>query len=405
MVAEARCFHLLSKGRRGSETTLLTEQGRTVLSTSSMLRFRFASLLIAAATFFFVNECIAGQNDHEASSSASAWRPHVPEGPIYTIPQPITMHKYFKQLDPKRIGQLNLDILDDARISMFQGVPFYGKTPIFDVGAPVNVVERALKDFESVLLVDPITEKVRLITYEPGRLQKEPFDDEADTVLLFRSLDPNVHILHRHFFPVDIALTIKTKMPGRVEIDYLPHNERVPILTPGYDSLGHMLSAANTGTFRFWHIRQGHEPVLIVPRSPMLARLANYNEDLELNTILTKYGALTQKYSPTIASLKHGAPITLDEDKGKYGYTMLLRYPRFGRKATRDQMIKALQENGRFRYYDSDPSSSGPIKVKVLNAPGTIPGTPMRVDIRPLSDTENAEEMLLEKLGRIHLPT
>lgn len=367
-----------------------------------MLHFNFAVLLIAAISF--TTSCIAARNDQEASSSSgssSSGKPLHSE-PLYTFPQKPTVDTYFSQLSPDRTRQLSPNAPGNININVPDSVPFYERLPIFDLDTPVYVVEQALKDYPSVFLIDSATNTVQQVTYGQGRIQMKPVEArKAETVLLFDSLNPNVHILRK----AKLGIQIKTQMPGRVEIDYLPHVGSTPILTPRYDSLGHMLAALNSATGGFWHIREDRRPVLVRPRLQALARVADHAEDIQLTSILTRYGAMTQQYGNALASVKYGAPILLDEDnrEARNEHTSLTRYPRFGPKATRDQMVKALQERGRLRFYDQHYPNSRPIKLKVRN-PNIIPGIAMDIEIEKLSDREIAEEVLMKRLGKLHLP-
>ncbi|KAJ9473934.1 hypothetical protein PHBOTO_004007 [Pseudozyma hubeiensis] len=378
-----------------------------------MLACRYFVLLMAALAY---TGCISASTHeieevnpstssgtHEIEEVSPRWKPPVPAGPLVTIPQRPTVDEYIKKLSPERIERLHSGLPEHADANPYHSIPFYGRLPIFDLKAPSNVVEQALKDYRSVLVIDDATKQVSQVNYQAFRISKVPFDDDKGALFL-HSLDLNVHTLHRKYFPVGVGPIAEPKMPGRVEIDHLPHVGTIPVLTYGHDSLGHMFSAANTGLFRFWHVREGHDPVLVMPRTALIARAGTRTEDLQVNTVLTLYGALTQQYNPVIASLRYGRPIPLDE-RDIYSRSKpvpLLQYPRFDTRATREQMIQALQQRGRFRYYDNNAASDGPIKVKVLNhrAP---PGVPMDIAIEKLSGNEIAQEGFLKKLRAVRL--
>ena len=286
-------------------------------------------------------------------------------------------------------------------------VPFFMGMPIFTTKTDVPTVEQALRDFRSVGIVDTARNAVHQIRYGNGHVQQDLFT-EANKVLLLRNLDPNVHVLIKHAqSPGDPDYPIR--MPAPLEIDHLPHVRSVPVLTRPFDSLGHMLTASRTGERRFWYLREGHDHVLIQPRMPSesaIVRVALEPEVSDITRVLTRYGAHKLLYGEALASVLDGAAIPLN---GAYAQKRMSRivlpeYPRFGKDATRAEMIQALQTHGRFRFYDStNRLSDGPIKVKLENA-GAQQGTPMDITVERLSGLENKAESFYEKVGRIRRP-
>lgn len=362
-------------------------------------RIYFAATL--GLVFLLSSCCIAGGNDNQAGSSV--WRPRVPQGPIYTVQRPREAETYIRLLDPKRIQNLTPRPLS---MHLYPKEPFYIGMPIFTVDTDVPTVEQALRDFRYVGIVDPVKKQARRIKFTRGRLEQDLFED-PDKVLLLQSLDPNIHILYKHLYEGERP-GVPIQMPPELDVEDLPHYKGDPVLVHSRDSLGEMLRASNTETHRFWHVRENHPPVLIRPRMPAegeLARVIREDESNYLTSVLTMYMADRLQFGDKVASIRHGAPIHLSDEHlaTRLDWTHMMRYPRFGRDATRPQMIHALQKYGRFRLYDTTRRGKRAVKVVVEN-PSATEGVRMELSAKELSEAENKVEAMYEALGRIHRP-
>ncbi|CDU25282.1 uncharacterized protein SPSC_05116 [Sporisorium scitamineum] len=333
------------------------------------------------ALFIAALVLILGCTAYDDDASSYGGSPPVPRGPIYTISQPLTIDSFISKMNPSRINAL-----ESRMVSSYYRLPFYERIPIINIQSGYQLVEQALKDFRSVVLVDPVNQEARQITLRVRNLEQIPLQDPASALLL-SSLNPNVHILRRHLKHVPVDTGYPITMPDPISTDHLPHWRGIPVLTANDDTLGHMLYASKQPNEAFWHYRQDHTPVLVTPKLDNLVSEADLREKNRLNNLLTSYGAARIKYSSSaMASLLYGKEIPLDEhlNDDRIENKRKGRYNDLNQQSSRPEMIDALQRNGRFYYYDSDRSSTGPFEVKLLELEAR-PGEFMQINIESVA--------------------
>nr|UXY92454.1 effect [Ustilago esculenta] len=362
-----------------------------------LLRVFHFGLAAALGAILLLSHSCSAVGEVEASSSVAS-PPKEPKNPP-------PVNKFYTLLDPQRIASLNSRYTVHPNVDYYPEAPIYEGTHLLKINTPVQEVEQALREFGSVGIVDRENRDARLIKYGQGMVVPELFRD-TNRVLWIDSLPKDVHILAKYVrwnrrpdYPV--------KMPLEQDISHLPYADGVPILQDPHDTLGYMMRASRDRTGKFWHLREGHESVLIDPRAGRdgdLARPASVLEGESITRVLTGFGKDRERYNDALASILWGAPTELSGDReARMRKIPLSEYPRLGRDATRAAMINALQTKGRFRFYDGRRGSGGPFKVKVTN-PDAFNSEQMEVSVKPLSAFEKSTESLYAAFGKLRRP-
>lgn len=351
----------------------------------------FASAIAAA----LVLSCSCSAASHDAEASSSRWpKSAPPEPPTWSDSK---VEYFIHLLSPERIALLPSRTRQYTGEILYPDTPFYFGTPLFTTRTDVGTVEQALRDFRAVGIAHLSDYEARLIVYDQGRLTQRLFPD-SNSVLRLYGVDPNLHTLRKMLYHPVRTLPEESILA-------LPFVRGRPILLPDSDSLSHMLRAAHMDQKKFYHVRLGHDTILVDPREASLYATVTGQEKQEVDRVVAGYQAARGKYGEGLASVLWGRPIhpitRFQENRMKP--TPSNYYPRYTRETAREQMVEALQVRGRFKIYLSGPRGRTAYKVKVKNpdAPGSAV---MEFSVEPLSVTERAAEALQAAMGRIRLP-
>lgn len=340
------------------------------------VRFGFATAILAVLTLSL--HCAVASSAKDPSSSISIGSAPPEQQPPA---EPLSRaERFFDQLSSERIDTLlPVDSHDENR---FHELPFYSGLPIFAPPFEASEVERALKDYNSVIILDPEEKTVLQALYAPGH----PLGRKAaplNEVLLHYRIHPDVHKLRHHYRYNIRDNYFSGSLPEEEEIDHLPHVDRIPILSDGSSTLGQLRSASYGGAF--WYISPNHEPLLINPRREQFASVASAQAKEKIEKVVKGYEEARTKLHDQLAGLIWGAPIPLDSEH-VYGRSQKLEpsnYPIVRSTATRDELVAALQRHARI-WFHVEGDNRGPFKVKVVNR-DAAPGTTMEFKIKPKS--------------------
>ncbi|KAJ1582090.1 hypothetical protein NDA15_001827 [Ustilago hordei] len=299
----------------------------------------------------------------------------------------------------------------DEKARTYRDVPFFYserphfKTPLYSINTPTATVERALRDHQSVGIVDVRKGQARLIQVVKDRyesyLEQHLFPDDVSELIKLFQLDDNLHRLRNTIRASDTNM----KPPREESMESIPHVNDKPILTQGSEDFHHMLHASYTDSRKFYYVRPGQDAILVDPRTNEVISDLEVSEREKIQHALTEYSAAKQDYGKTIASVIWGRPIKAMayHKGGRTSHIPLTEYPRLTYGDTRDNMMLKLQQNGRFRIYRKIDRKKYAYKVKVKN-PGANEGEYLEVYVKPLSRLERNQERLLALAGKIELP-
>ncbi|SPC62772.1 uncharacterized protein UHOD_11806 [Ustilago sp. UG-2017b] len=359
---------------------------------SGMFRIGFVAAIVTA--LILLPSCIAVEVSDRAGTSTSH-----PDPPIEPPRSVFDIENYIKSLNPKQITDLHPTTLDNlaqlyGHVPIYRQDPISHRIPLYSFGTSVPVVEQALKDYGSVGIVDVSNNKAELIRLDKGFLYSDVFagDGKSAAIQLFK-LDPD---LHRLSWRVS-----KIKPPHSEEIENLPHFDGKPILQ-GSEDFRFMLRVANTPPYQFYYLQEQMKPILVYPASKNLFSNPDHDEKQKILRAVNGYPADKQKYGERVASMIWGKLDLLGGDtEGRVKSSIPMKdYPRFKYDAPKTDMVRALQEHGRFRVYTNFGGDKVAYKVKLKN-PGNT-GKLMNVSVKPLTLVERLQEAIHRP--RIRLP-
>ncbi|KAJ1018687.1 hypothetical protein NDA13_006375 [Ustilago tritici] len=363
---------------------------------SGMFRIGFVAAIVTA--LILLTSCIAFGNDDDASTSNPQPIPRT--RPRKSPWPPSTVYKYKDYIDVENIKRWRAMPLDEQDLT-YAYVPFYysdyplGITaPLYSIETPPETIEKALGYHRSVGIIDATKSHSRLIQYDK-ELADGLFPIGALEIQLFK-LDPNLHYLR------NLVRHPRNNQPALEDIEHLPHANGKPILSQDTETLGHMLHAARTDPRSFYYFQQRMEPILVFPHRNELIDNFNGAEMGQLRRIMDGYQAAKEKYGQTVASIIWGKPTSVSADPRRLRtlHLQLKNYPRFKHDAPKEDMVRSLQRNGRFRVYKEIGGKKYGYKVLLKN-PGST-GESMRVSVEPLTFIERFQEAI--HWPRIRLP-
>ncbi|SAM86191.1 uncharacterized protein UBRO_20121 [Ustilago bromivora] len=359
---------------------------------SGMFRIGFVAAIVTA--LILLPSCIAvGDGDRAAGISTSQPDPH--SEPTEQPRPAMNTRMYIKGLNAKTIADLG-----KSQAGTYDKVPFYDKTPLYSVDTPLPTIRQALRDYNSVGIVDAPNNKARLIRLQNGALYKEsklPIHESRMVKLFEKELDPDLHHLR------NLVRDASTDAHPAEDIEHLPYANGKPILFKGSETLGHMIRAANTEPKSFYYAPIGKDPILVNPHTDKLIDNHIIDEERKLHRVVVGYKAAQKEYGQPVASIIWGKPIIANADsEGPLTSRIRLKnYPRFKHDASKEDMVAALKRNGRFRVYKEIDGKKYGYKVKVIN-PRVSPGEPFEFSVDRLSTLDRFLERYL--LDRARLP-
>ncbi|SOV06886.1 uncharacterized protein UDID_17953 [Ustilago sp. UG-2017a] len=357
-----------------------------------MFRIGFVAAIVTA--LILLPSCIAPDTGGASTSTSN------PDHPSTEPPMPaFNIKKYIKSLNAKQITHLHPTTSDNmaqlyGHVPIYRQDPISPKIPLYSFDTSVPVVKQALKDYSSVGIVDVRNNKAELVRLNEGSLSSDGFTGggESAAIQLFK-LDPNLHRLP--------GLAPKIKPPRSEEIENLPHFDGKPILQ-GSENFEFMVRVANTHPHKFYYLQEQMGPILVHHASKNL--FSNLDDDVKqkIQRALNEYPVAKQKYGERVASMIWGKlPLLPDNPEGRQKPSIPMKtYPRFKYDAPKIEMVRALQQHGRFRVYTNFGGNKVAYKVKLKN-PGRTREL-MDVSVEPLTSIERLQETIYGR--RIRLP-
>ncbi|SJX64000.1 uncharacterized protein SRS1_11240 [Sporisorium reilianum f. sp. reilianum] len=362
-----------------------------------------SALVIAAIVFTLECNAVRGILPVYGEDNSIVHPPNPPAtnfGRASTSAPSLTLDSFITQLSPLRI-----DRLQARSSSYYHQLPLHQNVPIINIQSGGQLVEQALKDYGTVVLVDSINRKVKRIDFQTGQFIQHDVQN-PNKVLLLSSLDPNVHTLRRHLQHVPEDPHYPITMPSPVNTDHLPHLEGVPVLPEGHDTLGHMLYASVNGEESFWLVKHVRMPVEVRPNIEDYVAEAGSQAGDRIRSLLTNYAAARNKYSSAaMAGLLHGKKISVDPNLRDQRVDSMRQnsYLELTQGASRSNMINALQQYGQFHYYDMYRTSTGPFKVKLDNYRVDAPDAHMSISVRELHFNPSTFKAIADKFRRFRV--
>ncbi|SJX63997.1 uncharacterized protein SRS1_11237 [Sporisorium reilianum f. sp. reilianum] len=312
--------------------------------------------------------------------------------------RPPPLERYIEYLDIDRINRLQLSdaSLRDPRI------PFYKTTPLFSITENPKRVEQALKKHQSAGIVDGLSDMAVLIQLNEKSVQQIRKPSEMADIVALYNLPDNVHVLKK-------VLMGQIANPAPQPVDHLPHAMGIPILVDGEATLEHMFAASTKDDKGFW-IQQGRSKrhILIKPWTDLLFALPDSSAMEESKRVLAAYQADKVRYGDAYAGLRWGRPLDRNPTiaGAQWKKPNLQNYPRIeSSKATYDQMIEALKNFGRFRFYVNVPGqATGAYTVELEHADTSDRRNRISVLLKPLERYKKSEEWLMSKLKGFKIP-
>ncbi|KAJ1021493.1 hypothetical protein NDA13_005533 [Ustilago tritici] len=330
-----------------------------------MFRIGFVAAIVTA--LILLTSCIAFDDNNDASTSN-------PQPIPRTMPRkspwpPSTVYKYKDYIDVENIKRWHAMPLDKQDLT-YAYVPFYYSdsplaitAPLYSIKTPPEMIEKALGHYRSVGIIDATKSHSRLIQYDK-ELADGLFPIGALEIQLF-NLDPNLHYLRY------LVRHSEIDQPALEDIEHLPHANGKPILSQDTETLGQMLNAAYTGPRKFYYFQQGTNPILVLPNKNRLIAILDEPEIEQLRYIVKNYQAAETKFGQTIAAMIWGKPIEASADSNGLRTSRFRRkkYPVFKFDAPKEDMVAALQKEGRFHVYNEVNGKKNVYIVKVKDFP------------------------------------
>ncbi|SPO28147.1 uncharacterized protein UTRI_04537_B [Ustilago trichophora] len=292
---------------------------------------------------------------------------------------------------------------DEEILQRYGRIPFHENVPIYGLAAPGNIVKQAIKDYGAVNIVDPNQNDGRMIILgktapqDPEgteQLGQKSISELEKTIKLYK-LNPDFHILRKK-----LVQSQAIRLPEK-SIHDVPHLGATPIISDG--DLGKMLRASTVGTKTFYYKESDARPILVDIRQELMHRTVNDREKGAIERVVKQHEGAQEKFGDELASVLYGQPTYLNVENGrtrKQG-VKLKDYPRFDKNTKREEMVQALQEHGRFRFYVKDPQGNEVgYRIKVLNRKAPS-GEPMKITVKPLNSFKKASETVYSWLGKI----
>ncbi|SPC66487.1 uncharacterized protein UHOD_12243 [Ustilago sp. UG-2017b] len=357
-------------------------QGNLIaMKLSGMFRIGFVAAIVTA--LILLPSCIAAGDSNMAGTSTSN-----PDHPSTEPPRPVfNTRKYIESLNPQTIADLG-----ESKAGTYDKVPFYKEAPLYSIDTPAKTVRQALRDYGSFGIVDAPNNKARLIkSLGNGDLEWDTLRyEESDMINLFKNeLNPDLHYL-RH-------LVRSGKIDGHTgkDIDHLPYANGKPILFEDSETLDHMIRAAKTEPKSFYYAPKEKDPILIDPGTDKLIGNHIRDEEKRLRRVVVGYKSTQEKQGQPLASIIWGKPMIANHDS-EGPLTSKIRqttYQTFRHDDPKEDMVAALQHNGRFRVYKEIDGKKYEYKVKVVN-PRAEPGEAFKFSIEPVSTTKRLPKFL-----------
>lgn len=326
---------------------------------------------------------------------------------IRTHPR-LQANEYINWLDLDRINQLPSSYAQHQDTRSDPAVPFYNRRiPLYSTTQNSAIIEQALRDHRRVGMVDPSRHQAMEIFMDEGHLSQQPFL-ETSKVIDFFELSPKIHELQK------VIYGRHPNSPEPLSIDDVPHFRGIPVLTANHDSLGHMRGASQQNPKIFYLPQVAVDSPertryqLINPKTELLTEFSDSQTTEQIKKLLKDYRDYTNEYGRGLASLKFGRPLDRIPELTQFRSTppSLREYPRFtSRAATREEMIQALRNHGRFRLYLDDAGQPNKVYKVKLQLERPHRGPPRRqLVIKPLTTAEILSEKAFKTFGRLHLP-
>ncbi|KAJ1036407.1 hypothetical protein NDA13_000287 [Ustilago tritici] len=362
---------------------------------SGMFRIGFVAAIVTA--LILLPSCIAPVNQGGASTSTT---------------QP-SVETYMDHLNVETIIRLpDLERFVQGQSNFYDRVPFIYtdvhdsdtgtwtkiKAPLYSTSTRFPEVGQALRDHLYVGIVEVSKNDARLIHLvkegDKYHLDQTVFTDGPSEAIRLLKLHPDLHQLRT------LMHTVRSDNPLPQDIEDLAYANNRPILSEESETVGHMLSAARTNPLGFYYFQSGMPLILV---KPLEDRPFHDSREQEVYSTQDLYLAAKRKYGQKVASLIWGKSIVLNgnsEDRLKPRIP-LKDQRRFEADTPREDMVRALQDRGRFRVYKmTDRGDKVAYKVKLTNPGSTF--EPMDVSVKPLTFIERTLEAI--HLPRIHLP-
>lgn len=377
-----------------------------------MQLFRLSVILLSLAVLLLSQYCVAvGEKSGAATPGVQeAGEPSAPTlQEFLDSTSPFTQwrrmpmaYEYINYLNFERVSRLLSTFARDQDAHVDPHLPFYGRIPLFSVGTPPPVVEQALRDYGTVGIVDSLRGEAMQIYRDEGHLSQQTFPDLHKVLTVFR-LPGKVHEVRKAIFGQSFRpIAMDT-------IDEVPHARGLPILLPNHDSVAHMIAASNQDRRAFLLPQPRNTFMAINPRTDDLASFPSAENTAEIIRVRNGYHSDTQIYGRALASLKWGRPLDRIPELTHFRSTppSLAEYPRFkSSTATRDQIITALHDHGRFRLYldqPGQPNMAYRVKLTLVRPPGGSPRRELRIEA--LTRGERLAEKAMSLMKKVRLPS
>ncbi|SPO28656.1 uncharacterized protein UTRI_04534 [Ustilago trichophora] len=353
-------------------------------------------VLAILSTFILPLSSVAAGGSNRAGASSST----TPGGAVTSA------DKFFERLVSDHFQQMGQMTRGNPNFHPYPTVPFLNGMPVFAPTADVEVAGQALRDYGSILVVDPNKDegfKVHIAGQYLGKGAIEELDLEKAQLLL--NLPEGAHILQKHFARERITSTYPIPLPRAEKVNHLPHFNGMPIIIAGSesDTLGHMRTAANTGPFGFYYAKRGHKTVLVLPRdNENLGYISSKQTLAEIEATMPKFQKVKNSFGVELASILYGPSIPVDSRMQK-PRERWRGPPRFTPGGNYEAMTKSLQEYGQFHFDVPNRRDTHSFVVKVLNF-NDPDETPMEIEMSPLRATEEMGKSLLSEAARAHPP-
>lgn len=294
-------------------------------------------------------------------------------------------------VDASRIQRLErLNPQSAEYFERYGETPFFNNAPIFERNrVAIFVLEQAIRDHGAVYVVSPDGQS--LVKYATGKAQKTAVDD-AHVFWEFYNMGPQIN----HLYKVMTGLPAVAPTLHGSNYDHVPHWGSTPIFHHGEADVAQTMKAINhpdgflfmsPGTRNLRAYKFTVENDLFG-----FKRVENPDVESAIRKSFRHAQASVATYGPVLSSVLHGRPLQLESSSTSLDAKSLADIPRFDSHATRQQIVEALESQGKIRYYSD--KNQWEVKLKELG----------ELQVRKLSILDKTTEQISQRLGKLRIP-